>query len=84
MKFEINFHQRVRNFLRKLDSTISIRIIKKIKSIANEPFRYLKHFESKNLYKLRIGDYRALINVDIEHKILLIQILDKRSRIYKR
>ncbi|HLA23295.1 MAG TPA: hypothetical protein VJZ93_02045 [Candidatus Nanoarchaeia archaeon] len=33
--------------------------------------------------KLRIGDYRALIDIDFENKILIIQVFDKRGKIYK-
>ena len=45
---------------------------------------YLEHYEKANVYKLRIGDYRALIDVDKSRKILFVQVIDKRSRIYKR
>ena len=33
--------------------------------------------------KLRIGDYRALIDIDFENKVLIIQVFDKRGKIYK-
>lgn len=46
-----------------------------------EPFRFLEHFEG-NGYKFRIGDYRALIDVDFEKKILKVRVFDKRERIY--
>jgi mRNA-degrading endonuclease RelE of RelBE toxin-antitoxin system len=58
--------------------------MKKMKSIAQEPFRYLEHFAGNDLFKLRIGDYRALIDVDIEKKVLIVRVLDKRSRVYRR
>lgn len=63
---------------------ISKRIVKKIKSIRENPFRYLEHFEGKNYYKIRIGIYRALIDIDFKRKIIFVQVLDKRGRIYKR
>jgi mRNA interferase RelE/StbE len=84
MSFQIKFHPRVKKFLRKLQEDISKRIIKKINEIDENPFNYLEHFEGKNYYKLRIGNYRALIDIDFERKILFVQLLDKRGRIYKR
>ena len=51
--------------------------------ISENPFRYLEHFEGKDVYKLRIGDYRALVDVDFQNKILKIQVFDKRGRVYK-
>lgn len=70
-------------FLEKLSEEKSKRIINKLDDVKEEPFRYLEHFEGKG-YKLRVGDYRLLIDVDFEKKILWIRILDKRGRIYKR
>ena len=68
--------------LRKLPNDLSERIIKKIHDVSKNPFRYLEHFEADDRFKLRIGDYRLLI--EIEDNILKIMVLDKRGRIYKR
>ncbi len=82
MSYEIKLDQKVDKFLDKLPKDIALRIINKFKQLRENPFRYLKHFEGKNIYKLRIGDYRALI--DIEKMVLRVRILDKRGRIYKK
>lgn len=82
MTFDIEWHSNSRKFLRKLPSDIAKRIIKKIKELTENPFRYLRHYEGDG-YKFRIGDYRALIDVDTENKILMVRVLDKRSRVYK-
>lgn len=47
------------------------------------PFHYLEHYEGE-YYKLRIGDYRALLDIDFKLKIIWVRIIDKRGRIYKR
>ena len=83
MTFNIEWHSNARKFLRKLPFEIAKRIVKKIKKVKENPFRYLEHYEGDG-YKFRIGDYRALIDVDFENKILKIRVLDKRGRIYKR
>lgn len=35
-------------------------------------------------YKFRIGKYRALIDIDFEKRIIKVQILDHRKKVYKR
>ncbi len=70
-------------FLKKLPNDIAKRIFNKVESIKENPFHYLEHYEGE-YYKLRIGDYRALIDIDFNKKILTVQVLDKRGRIYKR
>ena len=60
------------------------RVLNKVDKVKEDPFRYLEHFEGQNVYKLRIGDYRALVDVDFEKKVLYIQVFDKRGRVYER
>ena len=83
MIYEIKLKPKVEKFLDKLPQDVALRIIKKLKQLKENPFRYLEHYEGEG-YKLRIGNYRALINIDFENKILIVEVLDKRGRIYKR
>ena len=84
MIFEIKFSNKSTKFIRNLSNNIQARIKKKFIEISENPFRYLEHFEGENFYKLRIGDYRSLIDVDFEKKILFVRVVDKRGRICKR
>ncbi len=83
MSYSIEWHPKAFRFLENLSVNIADRILEKLEEVKEEPFRFLQHFEGE-YYKLRIGDYRALIDIDFARKILIIQVLDKRSRIYKR
>lgn len=82
MSFEVKFSSKAVKFLRSLDKDILDRIKKKFEIVSQEPFRYLEHFEGDG-YKLRIGDFRAIIDVDDGRKILFVRVFDKRGRVYK-
>ena len=84
MNFQIKFSKQSGGFIRNLPENIYDRIKLKFAKIAKNPFRYLQHYEGQYSYKLRIGDYRALIDVALDEKVLFVRVLDKRSRIYKR
>ncbi len=84
MSFDIKWTYKSRKFLKKLPAEKSKRIVKKIGQIRKNPFRYLEHYEGNSCYKLRVGSYRALIDVDFKKEILVVRIIDKRGRIYKR
>jgi len=84
MSYNIKFSSKSKKFLKNIDNSLAIRIIEKIELLKENPFRYLGHFEGETCYKLCIGDYRALIDIDFENKILVVQVLDKRGRVYKR
>lgn len=83
MSFSISFDKEAVKYLESLPSNISERIINKFEEIKENPFRYIEHYEGE-YYKIRIGDYRALIDIDYPRKILFIRIIDKRGRVYKR
>ena len=84
MTYSVEWHPKTRKFLRKLPKDVSARIVLKVKEMKEEPFRYLEHYEGADVHKLRVGDYRLLIDVDLTNKNLKIRVLDHRGRIYKR
>jgi len=84
MSYTVKLHPQVDKFLRKSDNELSERIRNKLRLLIEEPFNNLEHYEGKDYYKLRIGDYRALIDVDTSRKITFVRYIDHRKRIYKR
>ena len=84
MMFSIRLHPKVSKFLDKCDKKLSLRVKAKLKEIKEDPFAYLEHYEGDDFYKLRIGDYRTLIDVDTSNNVLYVQYIDHRKRIYKR
>ena len=83
MAFGIEWSERAERTLSKLPRHISSRIARKVDSIKSDPFHYLEHYEGEDTHKLRIGDYRALIDVDFSHKILKVRVVGHRKNIYK-
>ena len=84
MNFTIKWNPKPQKYLGKLPKDISIRIIEKLDKVIEDPFRYLEHYEGADVYKLRIGDYRLLIDIDFTSRILKIRVFDHRSRVYER
>ena len=59
-------------------------IHKKIESIKENPLHYINKLVGINLWKLRIGDYRAVIRFDkVRQEIAVIDIGHRKS-IYKK
>ena len=81
MDYQIKWKPRPYKYLSKLEKKDRERILDKLEEVEKDPFRYLEHYEG-DYYKLRVGDFRLLIDVLFERKILMIEVLDKRGRIY--
>ena len=83
MTFQVTWHPKASKNLSKLPKDTIKRIFDKIDEVKEDPFRFLEHFEGQNFYKLRIGDYRALIDVNFQNKVLKVQVFNKRGRVYQ-
>lgn len=81
MIYEVIWHPKAAKYLESLPKPIARRILLKFDEASKEPFRYLEHFEGPG-YKFRIGEYRALIDVDFEKNVLKVRVFDIRGRIY--
>jgi len=80
--FEIELTKTAKDFLKKLQKNDAEIILNKIYSIRENPYRFLKRLHGEKLWRLRIGDYRAKVDVIISmNKIIVIRI-GRRKNIY--
>ncbi len=68
---------------RKLDRTARDRIAKKLRDVAEDPRRFLTRLASVEAYRLRVGDYRVIVDVDWEHEIVQVLTLGHRRTVYR-
>jgi len=59
------------------------RIARKLDDVAADPRRFLSRLSSVEAYKLRVGEYRVIIEVDWDRKLLIVLTLGHRSTIYR-
>jgi len=73
--------------LEKLDSITRKRILEKIKWFRDN-FEQIIPLPSTNkwrgFFKLRVGDWRVIYEIDLQRKEIIFHYIDKRDKIYKR
>ncbi len=84
MKFEVKYDPKAEKQLEKLPKEISKRIVKKMREVAEtgRGIEILK--DEKYGFKVRIGDYRVLIDLEYNPNLIIVRYIDIRGRIYKR
>lgn len=82
MGWAIELSNKAQKFLDNAEEDLAFRITAKLKEVRENPFNFLEHYEGE-YYKLRIGDYSLLIDVNFEQRLLFVAVIDKRGRIYK-
>lgn len=84
--YTVRFTSTALEQLEKLNKPISQQVFKKLKWLAG-------HFDEsipipltgnlKDIYKLRVGDYRALYTFDKNQETILVHFVQHRSEVYK-
>jgi mRNA interferase RelE/StbE len=80
--FQIEITETAKKFLQKLDKKSYEIILNKIYSLRENPFRYLKRLQGEKLWRLRIGDYRAIVDVIISMNKMIVIRIGHRKNVY--
>ncbi len=70
--------------LKKLPNEIVAVILKKIYSIKDNPLRFIERLKGSQLWKLRIGDYRAILFLKTKEQENHVLKVGHRKNIYDR
>ena len=81
--FKVIFDDKAVEFLEKLDKKNRKRIFNKIMATKADPFRYFEKLVTKDYYKLRVGDYRVIADIDKNKVKILVLFIGHRKNIYK-
>ncbi|HLD02073.1 MAG TPA: type II toxin-antitoxin system RelE/ParE family toxin [Candidatus Nanoarchaeia archaeon] len=69
-------------FLEGLPSGLSGRIAKKLRIAASNPFFFFEHLEERSDYKLRVGDYRLIADIDRSLRQIHVTKIGHRKNVY--
>jgi mRNA interferase RelE/StbE len=82
--FTVIYDEEALQNLEKLEKKIRKRIFEKIFSTKENPFHYFERLTGRSEYKLRVGDYRVMAEIDEKAKRISILFIDHRKNIYKK
>ena len=80
--FQVEITETAKDFLKKLQKKDSDIILNKIYSLRDNPFRFLKRLQGEKLWRLRIGDYRAVIDVIVSNNKIIVVRIGHRKNVY--
>ena len=80
--YSIKIEENAEKFLKKIPKQDMEIILNKIYSLRDDPFRFLKRLKGSKLWRLRILKYRAIIDVVISGKEIVVLRVGYRKNIY--
>jgi len=82
--YEIVFSQKAKKQLFKLERSIQERIISVLERIRIRPQSYITKLVGDPGYKLRVGDYRVIMDIDKGNLLVLVIKIGHRKNIYEK
>lgn len=84
MVYTIKFTNHAASQIKKLPQEIKDRIEVSLRRIQTRPFDFIDRLVGQPYYKLRVGDYRLLLDIINDDLVILVVEVEHRRNIYKR
>lgn len=81
--YKIIFDKETIAFLNKLPKNLAKRIFNKISETKTNPHHFFKKLKGRTDYRLRVGDYRIITDINENQKRVEITKIGHRKNIYK-
>ena len=83
LTYEVKIKPKALKQLKRLPKDITGRILNKVVFIKDTTQSFMKKLESKDIWSLRVGDYRVLIDLFEDKKLIEIIKVGHRREIYE-
>jgi mRNA interferase RelE/StbE len=83
--YSISFARSARKELERLSGDVAERILAKIETLAESPrpVGVIKLHGQKNLWRMRVGDYRVVYSIDDFSKAVDVSVIRHRRDVYR-
>lgn len=83
MSWSVLWSDKSKKQLRKIDKKIAKRIIDTVEDTKEDPFMAVSKLTGSQFFRLRVGDYRVIMDLQQSKMIVFVVETDNRKRIYK-
>ena len=82
MVFSILLHSKAAKELGRLEEDLRTRIKERLRELKNNPESIGKALKPSDFWSLRIGDYRAIFEIDRAKKQVIVLFIGHRKKVY--
>jgi mRNA interferase RelE/StbE len=82
MSYEITFSYTARENFKSLDKNTARRIVQKLETIKEDPYRFVKRLSGISLFSLRVGEYRVIMDIKNKQLLIFVVMIGHRSKVY--
>lgn len=81
--YEIEFSKEAEKQFFKLDKQLQERIVSTLERCQIRPYAHVKKLVGNAFYRLRVGDYRVILDIKDDKLLILVIEVGHRKDIYK-
>jgi len=82
LSYRVLLHPKAAEFLKRADVPLRRRIRDRLRELVSSPKETGQRLKYSPFWRLRIGDYRAIYEVDEEKKTVIILFIGHRREVY--
>ena len=82
MTFTVLLHPKAAKALKKVDEQTRSRIPEKLRELGNHPEKAGKRLRYSDFWSLRVGDYRAIYEINRNKNQVIILFIGHRKKVY--
>ena len=88
MSYKVLVHPKVSKEIKELPKAYRLKLSELVDTLSQNPIPF-KKFDirklkgQKNRYRVRLGEFRLIYEVDKDEKLILILKIERRNRVYK-
>ena len=82
MGFTVLLHPKAAKELEKIENATRTRIVERLRDLKDNPERVGKILRNSNFWSLRVGDYRAIYEIDRTRKQVIVLFVGHRKKVY--
>jgi mRNA interferase RelE/StbE len=84
VSYAVVYDNKALESLERLPKEIRKRIVGKVSDSKENPRHFFERLAGRTDYKLRVGDYRVIADLNDAEKRVEVTLIDHRKRVYKR
>jgi len=82
VSYRVLLHPKAERFLGKADTSVRDRVKQSLQELENSPERKGQRLKHSQFWMARVGDYRAIYEIDDEKKTVIILFIGHRRDVY--
>ena len=82
MAFSVFLHPKAAKALERIEESIRLRIVERLRELKDRPERVGKRLRYSDFWSVRVGDYRAIYEIDRGKNQVVVLFVGHREKVY--